>query len=122
MDHQQEALALVRGNGDRASEVQILNGLGEAHRDNGRLQEAHTQHTAALTLATEIGNRYEHARAHHGLGHTHHTTGVHDQARHHWHQALTLFTDLDVPDADDVRTHLTALDTLRHRFPGGHGQ
>ncbi|MGH3911339.1 MAG: ATP-binding protein, partial [Pseudonocardiaceae bacterium] len=110
LDHHQQALALVRGNGDRASEAQILNGLGEAHHDHGQPHEAHTQHTTALTLATEIGDCYEQARAHHGLAHTHHTTGDYDQARHHWHHALTLFTDLDVPDAEDVRAHLTALD------------
>jgi tetratricopeptide (TPR) repeat protein len=80
----------------------ILNGLGEAHHAHGQLDQALTQHTAALTLATEIGDRYEQAHAHHGLARTHHATGDLDRAHHHWQQALTLYTDLGVPDADDI--------------------
>jgi tetratricopeptide (TPR) repeat protein len=82
---------------DQATEAQILNGLGEAHHANGQLDQARTQHTAALTLATEIGDRYEQAHAHHGLAHTHHATGNLDQAHHHRRQALALYTDLNVP-------------------------
>ncbi len=63
-----------------------------------------------LTQANQTGDRYEQARAHNGLAHTHHATGELDQARYHWHQALALYTDLDVPDADEVHAHLTALD------------
>jgi hypothetical protein len=42
-----------------------------------------------------------------GLAHTHHATGDPDQAHHHWRQALALYTALGVPEADDVRAHLT---------------
>ncbi|MGH3917411.1 MAG: tetratricopeptide repeat protein [Pseudonocardiaceae bacterium] len=108
-DYHQQALAISRRIGDRSNEAQIRNGLAEAHHANGELDQARTQHSAALTLATETGDRYEQARAHHGLAHTHHTAGDLDRARHHWHQALTHYTELDVPDADDVRAHLTDL-------------
>jgi len=87
-----------------------LNGVGETHHANGHTEQAHADHTTALTLATQIGERYEQARAHNGLAHTHHATGELDQARHHWHEALTLYTDLGVPDVDDIHAHLTALD------------
>ncbi|MGH3932140.1 MAG: tetratricopeptide repeat protein [Pseudonocardiaceae bacterium] len=105
-EHHQQALAICHEIGDRANEAQILNGHAEAHHAGGQLDQARAQHTAALILATETGDRYEQARAHHGLARTHHTTGDLDQARHHWQQALTCYADLDVPDADDVRTDL----------------
>ena len=108
--HHQHALTICREIGDRAIEAEILNSLGKTHHATGQHKPAHTHHTAALTLATELDDRYEQARAHHGLAHTHHTTGNPDQARHHRQQALTLFTDLNVPDTDDVRAHLNALD------------
>ncbi|MBA2694602.1 MAG: tetratricopeptide repeat protein, partial [Actinobacteria bacterium] len=109
-NHHQQALALFREIGYRAGEAAVLNDIGETHHATGELHGAHSQHTAALTLATQIGDRYEQARAHNGLAHTHHITGELDQARHHWHQALALYTDLGVPEADDINTHLTALD------------
>jgi len=109
-DHHQQALALFCEIGDRSGEARALNGVGETHHATGQLREAWIQHTAALTLASQIGDRYEQARAHDGLAHTHHATGDPDQARHHWRQALALYTDLDVPEADDVHAHLTALD------------
>jgi hypothetical protein len=88
---------ICREIGYRAIEAQVLNGLGEAYHATREFALAHTQHTAALTLATEIGDRYEQAHAHHGLARTHHTTGDPDQARHHWQQGLTLYTDLGIP-------------------------
>ncbi|MGH3938233.1 MAG: tetratricopeptide repeat protein [Pseudonocardiaceae bacterium] len=109
-EHLRQALALLRKIGDRSGEAGALNGLGETHRATGELREARTQHTAALTVATQIGDRYEQARTHNGLAHTHHTTGDPEQTRQHWREALALYADLGVPDADDVRAHLNALD------------
>lgn len=111
-EHHQQALALFRELGDRAGEAEVLNGVGETLYATGDLQEARDQHAAALTLATEIGDRYEQARAHNGFAHAHHASGDTDQARHHWREALALYTDLGVPDADDIRAHLTALDQV----------
>ena len=109
-EHHQQALALFREIGHRAGEAEALNNIGETHHATGHPEQAHAHHVAALTLATQTGDRYEQGRAHNGLAHTHHTTGDPDQARYHWHQALALYTDLGVPEADDIHTHLTALD------------
>ena len=110
-EHHQQALALFREIGGRGGEAMALNGLGETYHATGLLAQAHSHHNAALTLATQISNRYEQARAHNGLAQTHYVTGELDQARRHWQHALVLYTDLGVlgvPDADDVRAHLTA--------------
>lgn len=84
-----------------------VNLRGYAH---GQLGEAHHQHTAALTLATQIGDRYEQARAHNGLAQIHQAAGDPEQARYHWRHALDVYTVLDVPDAEAVDAHLSALD------------
>ena len=109
-EHHQLALALFREIGYRGGEAKALNGAGETHRATGDHDRAHAHHEAALALAVRIGDRYEQARAHDGLAHTHHATAELDQARHHWRHALALYNDLDVPGADDVHAHLTALD------------
>ena len=108
VDHRQQALALFREMGDRAGEAETLNGLGETLHAIGQLSEARIHHTIALTLATEIGNRYEQARAHDGLAHQ--ASGDPHRARQHWREAFTLYADLGVPDADEVRAQLAALD------------
>jgi tetratricopeptide (TPR) repeat protein len=104
------ALTITAQIGDRYEQARAHNGLAHTHQIAGDLDQAVTHHTAALTLAAQIGERYEHARAHNGLAHTHQVAGDLDQARHHWRYALALYTDLGVPDADDVRTDLIALD------------
>jgi tetratricopeptide (TPR) repeat protein len=109
-DPQQQALALYREIGHPTGQACALNNLGEIRHATGQPREALVQHTAALTLASQIGDRYEQARAHNGLAHVHHTTSDSDSARHHWQEALTLYSRLDIPDADDIRTHLATLD------------
>jgi len=111
-DHLQQALTLFREIGDRAGEAEALNGVGETLYATGNPKQARAHHYTALTLASQIGDRYEQARAHDGLAHTYQATGAPGQARRHWRQALTLYLDLDVPDADDVDAHLTALDQV----------
>jgi hypothetical protein len=76
---------------------------------HGRVEEAHRRHSDALAVATEIGDPYEQARAHHGIAAAHHAAGQTDHARRHWQHALALYADLDVPDTDAVRVHLSAL-------------
>jgi tetratricopeptide (TPR) repeat protein len=110
VDHQQRALALYREIGHPAGEARTLNNLGEIGYVTGEVHEALIQHIAALALATQIDDHYEQARAHSGLAHIHYTANHSDLARHHWQQALTLYIDLGIPDADDIRTHLAALD------------
>ncbi|HEV2784568.1 MAG TPA: tetratricopeptide repeat protein [Actinophytocola sp.] len=109
-EHHEQAIAICHEINDRASEPRMLNHLAEANQADGHLDQARTHHTAALTLATELGDLYEQARAYHGLARHHHATGNHTQTRRYLLQALALYADLDVPDADAARAHLTALD------------
>ncbi|MEN3362200.1 MAG: hypothetical protein V7637_6182, partial [Mycobacteriales bacterium] len=109
-DHHQQAVRRYRELGDRAGEADALNGLAEAAQAAGRPALALARHHGALRVANGTGNRYEQARAHVGLGRAHHATGDLDQARVHWQRALALFGELRVPDAEDVRAQLAALD------------
>jgi tetratricopeptide (TPR) repeat protein len=109
-EHHQHALAIFDETGQRDGEAWALNGLGEAARAAGRPADALTHHTAARIIAADIGDCYQQARAHTGLGQAHHTLGNSAQARHHYQHALALYTDLGVPDADQIRVHLTTID------------
>jgi tetratricopeptide (TPR) repeat protein len=108
--HHQQALAVYRETGDRDGEAWALNGLGEAAHSAGRPADALTHHTAAHTIAAEIDSSDQQARAHTGLGHAHHTLNDLARARQHYQHALTLYTDLGMPDADQIRAHLTTID------------
>jgi len=78
---------LHRRIGDRASEAEALNDLGQVLRAAGDAAEARSQHEQALVLAREIGDRYEEARALDGAG------GPQQDL------AQRLFADLAVPGA-----------------------
>jgi DNA-binding SARP family transcriptional activator/tetratricopeptide (TPR) repeat protein len=124
--HHQQALAVFHEIADRGGEAKARNGLGESMHTTGRPDEARSQHAAALGLAVETGDRYQQARAHAGLAQGHYASGQLDRARRHWCRALALYTDLGVPEADDVRRHLAALDQPRatetSACPGNAGQ
>jgi tetratricopeptide (TPR) repeat protein len=108
--HHHQALTIHRKTGDRDGEACALNGLGEATHTAGQPTDALTHHTNALTIATDISDRHQQARAHTGLGHAHHTLANLTHARQHYQHALTLYTDLGMPDADQIRAHLTTID------------
>ncbi|GAB3001738.1 ATP-binding protein [Saccharothrix stipae] len=108
--HYREALAIARRIGNRHFEAWALNSLGDVARAAGRPKDALTHHLAALTIANEIGARDTQANAHAGLGHAHRALGDTAQARRHYQQATTLYTELDLPEADDLRDHLTTGD------------
>jgi DNA-binding SARP family transcriptional activator/Tfp pilus assembly protein PilF len=108
--HYRQALALANETGDRPGEVEAHNGIGDVLLAAGRASQASDHHTIALAVASRIGDKYEQARAHDGLGRTHHVAANPCQARHHWKHALELFTVIGAPEADDVRTRLSALD------------
>jgi tetratricopeptide (TPR) repeat protein len=110
-EYHRQALTLFRGSGDRFGEATVLNGLGQAARTGGHPADALAHHTAALTIAADTGGREQQARAHTGLGHAHYPLGNFVRAREHYVHALALYTDLGSPQADDVRTHLAALDS-----------
>jgi tetratricopeptide (TPR) repeat protein len=108
--HHQRALTMFRETGYLEGEIWALNGLGEAAHTSDRPTDALTYHTTAHTTAADTGHRGQQARAHTGLGHAHHTLGNPALARHHYQHALALYTDLGLPEADQIRTHLAALD------------
>jgi tetratricopeptide (TPR) repeat protein len=108
----QQTLTIARETGDRAAEVWSLNGLGEAALAAGRPADALLHHTAAHSAATEVGEGEQQARAHTGLGHAHQALGAPALAREHYLKALELFTDRSMPEADQIRAQLTALDSM----------
>jgi len=98
--------------GDQEGQGIALNGLGEAAYAAGHHADAVTHHGAALVIADDNGAVDEQARAHVGLGRAHQALGDAARARRHYEQALTHYTDLGVPEIDDVREHLAALDRV----------
>jgi len=113
IEHYEHSLAICREVGDRDGEAWALNGLGEAARAAGRPTDALAHHTAAHTVAADIGNREQQARAHTNLGLVYSTLVNPDSARQHYQHALTLYTNLGMPEADQVRAHLTTIDNIR---------
>ena len=109
-DHLEQSLALFREIGERDGEASALNGLGETARATSDPTTALTHHTAAHTIAVEIGEREQHARAHAGLGRIHHNLGELTLADRHYRRALALYVDLGMPQADQVRADLAAID------------
>lgn len=107
--HHRDALELSRRFDFPGDEAESLNALAEAARSMGDLAGAAAEHEAALTLAREFSYRPEQARAHNGLAHVHRDLGSIDLAHDHARQALDLYTALAVPEADEIRTFLTAL-------------
>jgi tetratricopeptide (TPR) repeat protein/transcriptional regulator with XRE-family HTH domain len=113
-EHQQaigyirQALAAHREIGNQFGETETLRSLAEALHAVGQPAAARAELAAALQLAAETGNTYQQATAHRDLGGSHHSAGQHEQARHHWQQALTLYTQLGAPEADQLRSRLSA--------------
>ncbi|MCW6004027.1 tetratricopeptide repeat protein [Micromonospora sp. CPCC 205371] len=109
-EYRRQALEIFRDIGDRNGEAWVLNGLGEAACAVGDWDEARSLHGAALNIATDVAARDQQARAHTGLGHCLRIQGDPTQARTHYAHALSIYSDLGMPEAEDVRTHLTLLD------------
>ncbi|MCS7475322.1 tetratricopeptide repeat protein [Umezawaea endophytica] len=112
-DHHERALVIHRETGERDGEANALNGLGEAAQAAGRAADALAHHTAALAITTATGAGDERARAHTGLGNAHRELGDVTPAREEYGRALALYTELGMPEADVIRSRLTALDGER---------
>jgi tetratricopeptide (TPR) repeat protein/transcriptional regulator with XRE-family HTH domain len=105
----QEALRMYQEAGDLHGEIETLRTLAEALNEVGQPAEARAEVLAALRLATQTGNTYQQASAHRDLGESHYCAGEDEQARRHWRQALTLYSQMNAPEADLVRSRLSAL-------------
>ncbi|MDY7089743.1 MAG: tetratricopeptide repeat protein [Actinomycetota bacterium] len=108
-EYHHQALTMFSETSFRACESGPLNGLGEAAHTAGRITDALAHHTAARIIATDFHARDEQIRADTGLGRAHHALGRFDLAREHYRHALALSTDLGLPEADQIRADLTAL-------------
>ncbi|OLB74135.1 MAG: hypothetical protein AUI14_24510 [Actinobacteria bacterium 13_2_20CM_2_71_6] len=104
------ALALAQGDGYRTREIVVLNGLGEALRALGHPDEARRYYAAALRLARELDNADQQARALSGIAYIRRAAGRLALAREAWCAALDRYTELAVPEADEVRALLAAVD------------
>ncbi len=107
--YHQRALVLYREVGDPGGEAEALNGAGETLLATREHDQARACHTTALGLARRTGDRYQQARAHHGLAGVCQATGQHVLAQQHRERALEIYTDLDVPEADAMRTLIARL-------------
>jgi tetratricopeptide (TPR) repeat protein/transcriptional regulator with XRE-family HTH domain len=106
--HLRRALALHRETGNPSGQAEALNGLGEALLAVGHADYARARHADALALAIQAGDNYEQARAHNGLASACQATGDVEQANRHWQQALARYAHLHAPEAEQVRTVMTA--------------
>jgi DNA-binding SARP family transcriptional activator/Tfp pilus assembly protein PilF len=110
-DHLTQALEFDRKSESKLGEIQDRICLGEVLLAVAQPGQAQAHYTAAAGLAALIGDKYEQARALNGLGRAFHATGDSGDARQQWHQALALFAELGTPEADEVRSQLSALDS-----------
>jgi tetratricopeptide (TPR) repeat protein len=94
--HAQEALALSRRLGARASEVHALHLAGDVASTGGPedAAEAEGHYREALALATELGMRPLVAHCHLGLGTLYRRTGDDAQAQEHLTIATTLYREM----------------------------
>jgi tetratricopeptide (TPR) repeat protein len=99
---------MFREMGDRSSEAETLNSLGDVLLATGQPGDARAQHAAALGLAGQVGDRYEQARAHYGLARVCDAAGDPSRALPHWRQALALYAELSAPEAGQIRARLAA--------------
>jgi tetratricopeptide (TPR) repeat protein len=113
----QQAITLYEELDDRYGQAAAWDSLGYAHHF-GHHTQAIACYRHAIDLFRDLGDRYGEAAALARLGDTHHAAGDLQAARDTWHQALAILDRLDHPDADTVRTKLTALDPPASSGPG----
>lgn len=88
-------------------EADALNSLGETELAAGDREQARAAHDEALEIARRVDDPSEEARALRGLG----RAAAHPtEARGRLRAALAVFQRLGVPEADEVRAELAALD------------
>jgi len=88
-----EARALIRqspGEAGRASEANVVVGLGRLHRAEGSHEQAREMYEWALATYRTVGDRYGETAAHCDLGELHLATGNRDEARRSFQAALEM--------------------------------
>ena len=87
-----------------------LGNLGLAYADLGEVRRAIEYYEQALAIAREIGDRHGEANDHFNLGLTLISEGDLAGAREHFTAALAPYEAMGLPDAEDARQALAALD------------
>jgi len=116
-----QALTLFRKVGYQHGETFTLRSLAEALHSAGQPAAARAELNAALKLAAATGNTHEQATVHRDLAENYYRGGEPEHARRHWQQALTLYTQLGAPEADQVRSRLSAQETKQAEPRTGQG-
>ncbi len=97
--------------GREIGEVEITTGaltdLGEIQLAAGDGAGAAENFQAALDLSAQTGDPYYTARALAGSAAAHAVAGDDAGARQRWQQAYELYAEMGLPEADEVRAHLT---------------
>ncbi len=107
LDYLHRALTISGETGDRSLETETLSTLGDTLRAMRQPEPALTRYRGALALTEHTGDRFEQARALDGIARVLDGGGQSAQARQYWRKALTIYSKLGVPEAGQVRAHLT---------------
>jgi DNA-binding SARP family transcriptional activator/Tfp pilus assembly protein PilF len=109
----EQALAFDQESGDQFNEAGSWDSLGLVHRHLGNYDHAIACYRRSLALIERYGDHYHHAQPLIGLGDTYHAAGQPIAARTAWEQAATILDRVNHPDANQVRTKISQLDTTR---------
>jgi DNA-binding SARP family transcriptional activator/Tfp pilus assembly protein PilF len=108
LEEHRQAHILASQVGDPMLAANALNGQGRSLCALGRPAEGLALHTAARTHAVNIGDRYRHAQALDGMARACAIVGRHQDARRYWTEALDIYAALGLPEAEEVRSQLSA--------------
>ncbi len=107
----EEGLAIYRELGDRHGQAHTLSNLGAVDERLGRYDDGIARLQEALMISRELGSPYGKAEALRHLGDTLRSAGRDRQARAAWQEALELCESLHLPEADQIRVSLAALES-----------
>jgi DNA-binding SARP family transcriptional activator/Tfp pilus assembly protein PilF len=111
------ALTTTRATGDRAGEMDALNGLGYVHLLRGHYRQATDHYRQALEVARGTGHRAGEVGALRGLGGIHQVQGRYPQAIASYEEALEIARAAGhLAGALDVLTGLGDMYRERHRY------
>jgi tetratricopeptide (TPR) repeat protein len=105
----QQALDLQSECGDWIGEAETWDSLGYSYHCLGDHAKADACYQRAIDLYRELGDHYNMADTLISLGDMHHTAGHLDLANATWRYALVILDQLDLPEADKVRSRLERL-------------
>lgn len=105
----EQALRLNEEIADRYGNADTWDVLGHAHQGLGHYEESIACHERAAALYQDLGHRWAEAETIARLGDTHHAAGAVEAAHDNWQRALTILDELGHPDADAVRSKLSAV-------------